>query len=188
MAVCEYLVGADIAANCGNLIRPGVQQIGWIINKSDLESVVENDGIVENITLKSGAKAYQIQQVGQQPFNGTSIEMQEGDFVNTFNKVVSFVILDNSPSVSKNVIEPLNNGEFVVIYENKYNVAASQNAFEIVGLETGARASAISQNKYENQSAWSVELTESETPVANKFVWKTDYATTKAMIEALATA
>lgn len=183
--VCEYLIASDITANCSSLIRPGVQPIGYIINKGDIDSVVESDGIVTSITLKTGKNAYQIQQVGQQPFNGTSIELQEGDYVNTFNKVVSFVILDNSPSVSKDIVEPLANGEFVVILENKYNVAASRNAFEIIGLETGAKATAISQNKYENLSAWSVELTESETPVANKFVWSTDYATTKAAIEAL---
>lgn len=185
MAICEYLVGKDITANCANIIRPGVQQVGYIINKGDIASVAEVDGVVQGITLKSGKKAYQIQQVGQQPFNGTGAEMQQGDFVNTINKSVSFVVLDNSPEVSKDIIEPLLNGEFVVIFENKYSVEASQNAFEIVGLENGARATAMSQNKYENQAAWSVELTERETPVANKFVWKTDYASTKEILEAL---
>lgn len=187
MAVCEYLVGRDITANCTNLIRPGLQGIGYIINKSDIESVSESDGIVDGIALKTGKKAYQIQQVGQRPFNGTNIQLQQGDFVNTFNKVVSFVILDNSPSISKEVVEPLANGEFVVILENKYADEADKNYFEIVGLETGARATDLSQDKYENQAGWTVELTEAETPVANKFFFDTDYQKTQDALEALLT-
>ncbi len=159
--------------------------MGYIINKSDIASVSETDGIVESITLATGKKAYKIQQLGNQPFNGTAIEMQDSEILKSFNKIVAFVVLDNSPSVSQDIIEPLANGEFVVIIENKYNVAASKNAFEIVGLEVGAKATAISQNKYENMAGWSIELTEQETPVANKFVWSTDYTTTKSMLEAL---
>lgn len=185
MSVCEYLIGKDIAANCSNLIRPGVEQLGYIINKGDIESFTVTEGVVESIVLKTGKNAHLIQQVGQQPFNGTSTEMQEGDFVNSFIRVVAFVVLDNSPAVARDIIEPLANGEFVVIIENKYKDDTTKNAFEIIGLETGARASAISQNKYENQSAWSVELTESESSVAQRFVWKNNYTETKAMLDAL---
>jgi hypothetical protein len=44
-----------------------------------------------------------------------------------------------------------------------------------------------SQNKYENQSAWTIELLESEVPTANKFVWNETYAKTKEMLEGLLT-
>ena len=187
MAVCEYLIAADVAASCASPIRAGVEQVGYIINKSDIESIVEDDGIVTSIVLKTGKRAYQIQQLGQQPFNGTGNEFVEGDYMNTFNKTVAFVVLGNSPSVSKDIIEPLANGEFVVVFENKYKVDSLQNAFEIVGTEVGARMTSANQNKYENQSAWTVELLETEVPTANKFVWKTDYATTKTMLEGLLT-
>lgn len=187
MALCEVLIAADVQVDCSNPIRAGLQPFGYIMNKSDIESVTESDGIVSAIKIKTGKKAYQIQQIGRQPFNGTAIQMQENDLRNTFNKVVSFVVMDNSPEVSKDIIEPLLNGEFVVVTENKYNVESKQNAFEIVGLETGARATDINQNKYENQAAWVVELTETETPVANKFFFTEDYDKTKEALDALLT-
>lgn len=187
MAICEHLIAADIAASCASPIRAGVEQVGYIINKSDIESIVEEDGIVTSIVLKKGKRAYQIQQLGQQPFNGTQNEFVEGDYMNTFNKTVAFVVLGNSPSVSKDIIEPLANGEFVVVYENKYKVDSLQNAFEIVGAEVGARMTSASQNKYENQSAWTIELLESEVPTANKFVWNETYVKTKEMLDNLLT-
>lgn len=182
---CEHLIAADIAANCASPIRAGVEAVGYIINKADIKSVTEEDGIVSVIDLLSGKRAYQIQQLGQQPFNGTNNEFVEGDYMNTFNKTVAFAILNNSPSVSKDIIEPLANGEFVVIIENKYKVDSLQNAFEIIGLEAGARMSSANQNKYDNQSAWTVELLESEVPTANKFVWNETYVKTKEMLDNL---
>lgn len=187
MAICEHLIAADIAASCATPIRAGVEPVGYIINKADIKSITEEDGIVSVIDLLSGKKAYQIQQLGQQPFNGTQNEFVEGDYMNTFNKTVAFAVLDNSPSVSKDIIEPLANGEFVVILENKYKVDSKQNAFEIIGLEAGARMTSATQNKYENQSAWIIELLETEVPTANKFVWNETYAKTKEMLDNLLT-
>lgn len=183
--LCEYLISNDITTNCSNPIYAGLEPLGYIINRADIKSVVEADGIVSSLVLETGKKAFRIQQMGQQPFNGTSSEMQEGDVMNTFNKVVGFIILDNGPTIAEDVIRPMANGEFVIIIENKYRVDASKNAFEIIGLDKGAKATAITQNKYENNAGWQCELTESETPNASKFVWDTDYDTTKAMLEAL---
>lgn len=187
MAKCEYLIAQDIQANCAQPIFTGLEPIGYIINRNDIKGIVEADGKVSSISLKTGKKAYQIQQMGQQPFNGTNSEMQQGDVMNTVNKVVSFIVLDNSPSVSEDIIKPMLNGEFVVIIENKYRVDKSENAFEIIGLDKGARATNVTQNKYENNAGWVCELTESETPNPSKFVWDTDYDTTAAMLEALLT-
>lgn len=185
MAICEHLIAADVAANCSNLIRAGVEQIGYIINKADIESISETDRVVDSIVLKTGKKAYRIQQLGAQPFNGTSSEMQEGDYANTMNKVAAFVVLDNGPDIAKDIIEPLMNGEFVVIIENKYKDATKRNAFEMIGWDSGAHATAISQNKYENQSAWQVELTEIEVGNAGRYVWKNTVEDTRALLDAL---
>lgn len=185
--ICEFLIAQDIAASCANVIRPGVEPVGYIINKADIDSYEKTGNIVDLIVLKTGKRAYQIQQLGRQPFNGTSVELQEGDFFNAFNKVVSFIVLDNSPVVSKDVIEPLANGEFVVIIENKYRDDSAKNAFEVIGLETGAKATSIAQNKYENLSGWTVELTESETPVANVFFWDDTYESSREKLENLLT-
>ena len=52
MAIGEHLIAADVAASCASPIRAGVEQVGYIINKSDIESIVEEDGIVTSIVLK----------------------------------------------------------------------------------------------------------------------------------------
>lgn len=188
MAVCANLISKSIAvASCDDIVYAGLKPTGYIMNAADIASVTEANGIVTAITMKTGKVAYIIYQMGQQPFSGTNVEMQEGDIMNTFNKVVAFRIYENSPSISQDIVEPLVNGEFVVIVENKSQSATAKNAFEIIGLERGARTTSASQDKYENQSVWSVELTESETPRANKFVFATDYDTTKTMLDALLT-
>ena len=185
MAICEYLIASDVAANCNNLIRAGVEQVGYIINKADIESISETDRVVDSIVMKTGKKAYRIQQLGAQPFNGTSSEMQEDDYGNRINKVVAFAVLDNGPDIAKDIIEPLLNGEFVVIIENKYKDATKRNAFEMIGRDNGAHATNISQNKYENQSAWLVELTETNVNNAGIYVWKTTLEDTREMLDAL---
>lgn len=185
MAVCTYIVSKDIQGNCSNPIFGGLEQIGYLINRGDIASFTKTSGIVSAIALKTGAKAVTVQQMGQQAFNGTSAELQQGDVMNTFNKVGSFIILDNSPDVTEKIVNPLANGEFVLILENKYKDSTSKNAFEIIGLDRGCRATAITQNKYENMGGWQVELTETETPNASTFFWDTDYATSKAALEAL---
>lgn len=185
MALCEFLISADVALDCDNPIFAGLEQTGYIINKSDIASFTKADGIVSALTLAASAKAYHIYQAGKQPFNGTTTDMQEGDIMNTMNKTVAFMVLENSPAVSEDIIKPLINGEFVVIIENKYKDEAKQNAFEVFGLDKGCRASAVSQNKYENMAAWSVTMVESETPNPSTFFYVTSYTATKAALEAL---
>lgn len=185
MAVCTYLISKEIQPDCSSPIFEGLETIGYIINKDDIKSVTEASGVVSALSLKTGTKAFTIQQLGKQPFNGTGTEIAEGDYMNRFNRKVAFVILDNSPDISEKIVTPMANGEFVVIVENKYKDASKKNAFEIYGLDKGARASAISQTKYENMAGWSVELTEENTPNSGKFFWDTDYDTSKADLEAL---
>lgn len=184
MAICEHLIKSDVVANCSNPIFAGLEPLGYIMNRADIDSFTEADGVVSTITLKTGKKAYHIQQMGSQPFNGTNTEMQSGDFMNTFNKVASFIILDNGSKVSTDIIDPMSNGEFVIVLENKYKNATGE-AFEVVGLDRGARATAITRNMYENNAGWQCELTESEVSNSAKFFFNTDAATTRAALEAL---
>lgn len=185
MAVCEFLVSQDIAINCSSPIFAGIKPLGIIINKNDIASISQTGNVVDSIVLKSGKKGYQIEQMGQQPFNGTNNEMQEGDVMNTFNKVVNFIVLDNNPDVSAKVIEPMANGEFVVIIRNQYNLEAKKNGYEIIGLDKGARATSIVQNKYENMGGWACELTETETPNPSTFFFDTDNDTTETALAGL---
>lgn len=187
MALCNYLIEKNIQADCASPIFAGVEAVGYIINRSDIKSFMKANGIVSAIGLNSGAKAYLIQQMGQQPFNGTGSEFQQGEVMNTFNRKVQFIILDNSPEVAEDIVNPMANGEFVVIVENKYKDDTKSNAFEVYGLDKGARATAITEDKYQNMAGWVCELTETETPNSNTFFWDTDYDTTKAALEALLT-
>lgn len=187
MAICEFLISQDVTVNCSSPLHEGVEPLAFIINKADIASVSQTGSTVDDIKLKTGKQAYQIQQIGRQPFNGTNDSMEEGDLRNTINKVVAFAIMQNGPDVSDKVINGLLNGEFVIIRENKSKNDTDKNAFEVIGLDMGARCTSLTRNMYENMASYMVEMTEAGTPNAPIFFWNTDYTTTRGKVEALLT-
>lgn len=165
-----------------------MEEIGYIINRSDIVSWTfsgTNPHIASAVSLKTGAKAYKIYNPTKTPFTGAKITMVEGSIQNKFDKVVPFIIPNDGPSVAKDVIQKLANGEFVVILANKWENTTPDNKFEVYGLEKGMRASAIENDKYseDTDGGWSVELTESGAPISAYYFYDTDVATTRTKLE-----
>ncbi len=195
--LCEKLVSADIQPSCDNPIITGVEPIGVIVNRSDIDfaNVVYNatrKNVVESLPLKVGKKGYPISIPSNTPFAGTDTNLVEGTNSNKFTSNVGFVILNNDPDVSADIIDGLANGEFVVVIQNKYNnkdkaVTPSDSVHEIYGLEKGLKATALGNDKYsaDTDGGWSVVLTEKEHPKAAHWLYDTDYATTAIAFEAL---
>ena len=88
-------------------------------------------------------------------------------------------------------VEALDNlGDVVVIVENKQKGVAGDGAFEIYGLETGLHKSADTRRTNDNLGVQSIELTTrdgEDAAVSRHVFFKTDYAATKALVEALLT-
>ena len=196
MADCVSLIAGSITPNCNDPITKGYEHKGIIINWDDIDftaTTFADANTVSNLVLKSGKKAYEIVQRGNTPFTGSTSEMAVGTISNTTTKNVQFVVLDKGPDVAKNVIDALANGKFVVILENTWkNLFASHgtkgdSAFEVIGIKQGASMSAGSRDPYssDTQGGWQITLTESESPVSEVYLFKTDYGTTLAMINSL---
>lgn len=194
LRLCGASISGNIQPDCDNIITPGLEQIGVIINRNDIATWTEssdNPNIIEGITLKQNKNAYVIYQMGNQPFNGTSVAFEEGSVVNTFTNTCSFVILDNGPEVCNNVVDNLANGTFVVLFKNKFSEKdASGNhpgLWQVMGKERGLKASGIDCDKYsdDTNSGWAITLTEQKATKSGIFVFKTDDASTDTMVQGL---
>ena len=195
--LCADLLSADITPSCDNPIVNGVEAVGVIINRADIDlaNVVYNGtrkNVIESLPLKAGKKGYAISIPSNTPFAGTNTTMAEGVNTNKFTSNTGFVVLNNDPDVTDKIINGLANGTFVVVIQNKYNnkdkvTTPSDSVHQIYGLEKGLRASALENDKYsaDTDGGWNVVLTEKEHPTPAFWLYDTDLATTTAAFEAL---
>lgn len=197
ITLCGSLVSENISPSCDNPILTGIESVGIILNRDDVDfaNVVKNGtrkNVIEDLAVKVGKKGYSIYIPSNTPFNGTKITMATGVNSNKFNSEVAFTVLNNDPDVTANIIDGLANGTYVVVIQNKYNntdkaSTPSDSVFQVFGFEKGLRATAIENDKYsaDTDGGWSVVLTEELHPKAGHFLYNTDYATTLAQFEAL---
>jgi hypothetical protein len=197
MAQCDELIKAAIEKNCVSPIVQGFERVGYIINKEDIDNEKityseSNPNTISTLPLKSGKKAYKIYQPNEQPFKDANTKLAKGSVGGYADNEIAFVIPDKGPAISSDIIDPLMNGEFVVILENKAkHIQATSNpgdsAFQIFGLFNGLTLSEGSQEPYsdDTMSGWSVKLKESKCPKSAMFLNAGTYETTKALLEAL---
>jgi hypothetical protein len=197
MGYCDGLIGQDIKIDCKDLIVPGIEANGVIINYEDVNwdtGVTRNstrENVVETFTLKTGKRGYKIAIPVKQPFSGTTTTMEAGTIRNTFTNNVGFVILANDPDVVREVIDGLANGKFVVVFENRYkNLRATHpgdSTFQIMGMLQGLVAATLENDKYseDTQGGWNVVLTETGAPEGALFLYNTDLPTTRDMFDSL---
>lgn len=193
LTLCGASIMGHIKPDCNNIITPGLEQIGVIINKNDIAGYTvdsSSPNVIEGVTLKQGKKGYVIYQMGSQPFNGTAVAFEEGSVVNTFTNTCSFVILDNGPQVCNDVVDNLANGEFVVLFKNKFSELDNGNHtgyWQVMGKERGLKATGIDCDKYsdDTNSGWAITLTETKATKSAWFFFKTDEATTDSAVQAL---
>lgn len=179
-------------ANCENPSTKGLRNYGYLINYDDIdfESCVRdesNPNVLTTLVLQTGKKAYRMYVPGKTPYTGTNKALAEGTYRKKFTKGVSLVILDNGPDVVKDIINPLANGLFVAILENKYGGKDGKNTFEIYGFEQGLSATALADDKYseDTEGGWSATLEESGAPSAGIFLFNQSVAATRTALASL---
>lgn len=189
---CDYKLAADLAANCESSSVAGVKNTGWIINYDDIDfdacsRDASNPCVLSALLLKQGKKAYRMYVPGKTPFSGTNKAMASSTYRNKFTKTLGLVILDNGPDVVNDIINPLANGLFVAILENKYGGKDGRNTFEVYGYEQGLSATALADDKYseETDGGWSVTLEETGSPSAGLYLFNDSVATTRTAIASL---
>lgn len=190
--LCNALIAQDIEANCANLGIKGLEPDGKIINRADIDfsSTVfdsNNDSIIKTLVLKTGKQAYDVAQLGNTPFTGLVANLNVGTYINTWTTDIPIAILDNSPSVTKNVIDALSNGEFVLILKNKARGTNGDSKYQVFGYAQGCRASAGTRDAYsdDTEGGWLITLQEANHPKSAMFFFNTDEATTDTAYESL---
>ena len=195
--LCVNLIRQDISKNCEDPIVPGIEANGIIMNRSDIDFTgVEFDeerrNVIKLLPLKTGAKAYSIFVPGPTPFNNTQTVLEIGTNRNTFTNDVGIVVLNHDPDICENIIDPLANGEFVIIYENRFkniNKASTpgDSAFQIAGYYQGLKAQTLENAKYseDTEGGWNILLQETKSPKSGLFLYNTDYSTTYEQIQTL---
>lgn len=197
---CNDLIAMSIESDiCDSPIVKGVGRKGVIVNFEDIDKAAvlmdaSSKSIIRQLTLKTGKKGYAIECATKNPFEGTQTTFAEGAIRNKFNHDVVFKILDDGPDVREGIVDKLANGKFVIVIENEYKGEAKTKsgsaAFQIFGYHQGLQASAMTSDKYneDTDGGWDVTMSETGAPKSGMYLFDTDYATSAALVEALKTA
>lgn len=191
MANCGRIT-AGITNDCDDLLVGGVKAKLYLFNLDDIVGYtlnVTNKQIIEAITLETSPAASGYVFEGYLNSIEPSVNLNKGAYFNQWNHQILFRIFSNIPDTKKQ-IEALSKGRFVAIIENNYQGDDGNAAFELYGKKVGLEATVIEANKNDadSQGAWVITLATPETtkePNAPATVFITNYATTKALVEAL---
>ena len=178
---CDSKIAVNVTYDACNPATKGLKPIGYLANFEDIDHtammaesnlVAGYKNLFKDCKLKSGARLVKIYQSGKTPFSGANTEAQEGTYRTTWNKTLPIVILDNGADVTHNIVDKLANGKFVAIVENAFPGRNGDNAFEIVGLETGLALSEGNAEKYNEDfgGGWSLTLQEQNAPKSGLYI------------------
>jgi len=191
MGNCDFKIAKSIDFDCANMSEKGVEKVGYIVNYADVlkDQCNRSGNLISALALVSGAKGYQIIVPEGTPFNGTLIEAVVGTYRTKWNKTVAFVILNSGPDVSHDIIDKLANGKFVIVLENVFAGSDSKNKFEVYGFEQGLKLTAGTRdlNSDDTDGGWSVTLQEQNAPSSGLFLFDTDEAKTRTLLNSLGT-
>jgi hypothetical protein len=182
---CLGVISANVDEDCDNPRVPGYEDTAVIVNRSDIDwtSVIynaSNKRIVEDIQLLTGKNPFVIYnpRLADASFNGTQTALNAD--TRHYTKTLQFYYKGIGGEAAAKVVEPLAKGEYVVILQRKDH--SGHGAFQIFGLQNGIYATKQVQD--ETKGYWLMTMAIDE-PYAETELFKTDYATSKAMFDAL---
>ena len=179
----------NIATDCDEPRIKGYEQIGLIILKSDIDLTAttvsgSNGRIIDNLALKEGKTAAVVYNSKKNPlpFNGTqTVYNRDAD---QYDKTVQFYYEGIGGAAALAVVEPLKDGDYVLILERKHKVLAGTGSFQVFGWQKGLSAGneGGAQVQDEETGYWLMTMTTQE-PYAEIEWLDTNYATTKAAFD-----
>ena len=182
---CIGTLADSITQDCDNPRISGYEDVALIFNRADIDWTAvtvdaNNSRIVTGITMVSGKKPFVVYnpKVANPPFNGSNTAFASD--VDRYTKQVMFYYKGIGGDASKDVVEPLKSGQFVMILQRKDH--SGDGSFQVIGYQSGLTATAQEQN--EENGYWSMTMETSE-PSAEISFFDTDYATTKAAFDTL---
>ncbi len=194
MAICGEIVGS-FGFNCPTPLQSGTRDRAYIINFDDWENAaldpnLTNDMVIEGITFAVTSPVTTAFYVdGNNNSHNPSFALVPQSFGDVYDHLFDFLVFDLS-NAAKLKLDNMVGGRYVVIYENSFKGASGQSAFEILGGDAGMRITAFTRSPLNNDNQGAYVLTMStpeqgKEPHMPRSFFLTDYATTKAALEAL---
>lgn len=187
VSVCGAISG-NILFDCENPMQSGTRDRAWIINLADIDTITYNTNkmIVEEITLKAGKTAFYID--GQNNSIMPKASLVKLTYHDVYDHVIKMLGFDISPSTKEN-LEGMKSGRFVIITENVFKGTGGNSAFEIYGLNVGLELTILEKdpNNQDTQGAFDFTFAtnKNKEPKMPLTFFDTDYNTTKELIEGL---
>lgn len=185
------LISQDVLNSCTDVLVGGVNDRLILYNKSQIASYdlnVSNEQIIEGINMVSSPQATGYVFEGRNYSVNDSTKLKNGKFQAGYEHTTVFRIFGNTPDI-KAQIEAMNNGLIVAVVQNNHTGVNGNAAFELKGKDIGLKVTDLSQDKSDadSQGAWVVTLAtpaDYREPHLAATVFDTNFATTKAMIDA----
>lgn len=183
-------LAANIATDCNNPRIKGYEQIGVIIDKAHIDYTLttfdlENPRLILDLKLKAGktAKVIYNSKKNPLPFAGTQTAYNRD--ADAYDKTVQFYFETPGGNSSLQVVEPLKNGEYVVVLERKTKTGLG--SFQVIGFQSGLSCSndGGAQVQDEETGYWLMTMTTQEPFAEMEINDGAEYAAAKAIFDAL---
>lgn len=183
------LIAAGHSPNCDYPLTAGNNERLILYNFDEITGYdvnVSNPLVVEAINMVALKTGFEF--VGQNYSNEPKYRMRKGAYVNTYEHEVNFLIFGYNGAVKK-IVEAMAKGKLVAVVENNYRGSDGSSAFELYGSGSGLYVQTLERdaNDQDNNGAMKIQLLTGERGGEGslpKSIFDTDYATTKAMIDA----
>lgn len=187
------VISDDLDVQCDNPLTGGVSDTLYLMNKDEISTITRNGTnprIIENITMKSGKRAYFYK--GKNGSLKPSASMLVKKYAKPYDHKVDGAIFDITDA-TKEQLELLAQGLVVGVVENNYqNGTIGDTAFEVYGLEAGMELVKLERDptNVDDLGAYIIGLQSRENAKEGKLpqtFFKTDYAATAILVTALLT-
>lgn len=187
---CATSLGQDILNDCNEAFGKGIEKAFYIISREaiDWDASTREGHLITKIAPVTGKRGYKIMNPSNE-VPAITVTDTNPVIATAFDKVIPVKLLADSPENAA-AIMGLKQDKYVVIYENTVKGATGNQAFPVIGWETGATGRDLTLDKSSDDSlgGWSGNITEMGAPTSQLFFFMEDYATSKAALETLCTA
>lgn len=183
---CTGLIDADILYDCDEGSVGGLEVDVVLINRSEIDITAlaydaTNKLKLTNLALKTAKTGYLLKSVKQ--VHSTSYELVPKDTgVDKVSHVFNGLILTPSADNKLQLQNMKEGADLVAVVEKKWKGTDDEEAFEVLGIESGLILTAVSYTSTENDGAITFTLSSQEgyeEPKLPLTLLETDYATTK---------
>lgn len=188
MANCLDGIKAAVLNECGSAPIGGLEINAWVFNRSDLTATVDgtNKNLVTDLSVAVTKQGYKIQGFKKNLNAGHDIVVSETN-IDKYTHYFNFQawMLD---AEAVNNLDGLS--DLVVVVERLNKMNSGDGAFKIYGLDTGLYKSSDTERANDIDGNRNIEMTSQageEPTVSSHILFKTDYATTKSLLDGLLT-